>query len=316
MQLDLEPYVRFDAEHVHPTIAGWFPAPAILDHVRTELVREVAQRTDPQRAAAFRLRCPVREIEPQAYMLRELDLGRDGRALAGINFVGMDRRRPFVGVRARSRALKHEAEVARLGERLRDEFAPFQPEAFRVWQCAADDGVAETSAARVDMRIIAGRLGELRTRRPPDTGARLELRPCDANEVYASYEATYARFFEAHPVWRGRIQVETRERLQEAQTQGVLRQAFVDGEPAGFFATLPAQEQALVGYVMLEEILDTPFRGRGLAQPLQRMLFDHIDASADTPVFGHIDGANQASLRTAMGVGRGEVYRTTWIPFQ
>ena len=81
---------------------------------------------------------------------------------------------------------------------------------------------------------------------------------------------------------------------------------------------MPARERALHGYVMLEEILDAPFRGHGFAPVLQRMLLERLaalGADHDAIVFGHIARDNVASLRTALAVGREEVYRTVFLPF-
>jgi len=316
--IDLAPYVRFEAAHQHPRIAAWLSPEAIAENLRAELGEELALRTEPAQAERYRRHCPVAGVAADAYMLRELDLGADGKAMAGIHFVGMDVRRPFVGVFARTQPLATPAALARLARRLRDELAAFQPERWRLWSTQADTAVERAPRARVGMFVVAGRLGELRARPPRPVPIAVALRPCRAAHVYAEYLEVFERFFDAHPRWRGRIQVETEERLAEAEAGGVLRRALVDGAHAGFFAAVPARERALTGFVMLEEILDTPFRGKGLAPTLQRMLLDDLaERSADPSavVFGHIEHDNTPSLRTALAVGRHEVYRTVYLPF-
>ncbi|MDD9939877.1 MAG: hypothetical protein OXU20_02325 [Myxococcales bacterium] len=313
--IDLEPYIRFEAAHVSSTLRRLLPQEQIVDNLRADLDHELTLRTSAARAAQYRTQCPIDGTTHRDYMLREFDLGSDGRVLAGIHFAGMDPRRPFVGVLARTEPLADVDAVRRVGRHLCDAFASFEPQWFRLWDHAADRGLSSIAGVCVDMLLVAGRLVELRALPVPETSASLALRPCRATDIYPAYCAIFERFFAAQPSWRGRIHVESEEALRQAETDGALRRAFVGGEPAGFFAVVPARERALRGYVMLEEILDTPFRGCGLAPALQRMLLDHIDADRDALLFGHIDGANLPSLHTARRVGRKEVCRTVFVPF-
>jgi len=316
--VDLDQYVRFEAEHVHPRIAGWVSPDVIRERLCAELSSEIEQRTELGDAERYRQRCAVQGVHCSEYMLREIDLGDDGRLLAGIHFLGMDVRLPFVGVLARTRALEGPAAIERVTRRLWREFARFQPQRWRVWPSSADSALELTPGTEVDMFVLAGRLDDLRARPVREVTTSVALDACDAGEIHAEYLATFERFFAAHPQWRGRIQIESEERLRQAQTLGVLARALVDGRSAGFFAAVPAAERALTGFVMLEEILDTPFRGRGLAPTLQRMLFDHLAQRGADPraiVFGHIAHSNAASLRSAQAVGRQEVYRTVFLPF-
>lgn len=318
MASELESYVRFEAAQIAVCAAAWLTPEGIAANLHDDLGAELALRSDAEQAERYRLRCPVAGAQAGEYLLRELDLGRDGRMLAGIHFLAMDARRPFVGVLARTQAFADADAVARVGRQLQREFARFAPECWRILVSAEDATLEMIPGARIDVCVIAGKLDALCALTAPQASRPVALEPCVAAEIYLEYQALFERFFAAQPEWRGRIQVESLERLQEAEARGVLARATVAGEPAGFFAVVPAVERALRGYVVLEEILDAPFRGKRLAAPLQRMLIERVaerDHAPDTIVFGHIAHDNHASLRTALRVGRSEVYRTLFLPF-
>jgi hypothetical protein len=315
---EIESYVRFEAAQVDARAAGWLTPELLAANLRDDLGAELALRSDGAQAELYRQRCPVAGADAREYLLRELDLGRDGRVLAGIHFLAMDVRRPFVGVLARTQAFEDGEAVARMGRQLQRAFARFAPECWRIWASPDDATVDAIQGARIDMRVVAGKLDELCALPAPRAPLPVALELCSAVEIYGEYQATFERFFAAHPEWRGRIQVETQERMHEAETRGVLARATVASQTAGFFAVVPAVERTLRGYVVLEEILDAPFRGKRLAAPLQRMLIERVaerGAPPDTIVFGHIALDNHASLHTALRVGRSTVYRTLFMPF-
>ena len=317
LSLDLEPFVRFEATQVGARADSWLAREDSVANLRADLGEELALRSGPEHADRYRQLCPVPGVESDEYLLRALDLGRDGQVLVGIHFLGMDAREPFVGVLARTQPLADPAAVARIGARLQREFARFAPRRWLIWASAHDLALSSTAGAQVDMRVIAGKLDVLCARPAPAAPLPIALEACSAAAIYDEYRELFARFFAAQPHWRGRIQVETLQRMQEAEALGVLARARVGAEPAGFFAALPARERALRGYVVLEEILDAPFRGRRLAAPLQRLLVERIAekaADSDAVVFGHIADGNEPSLRTALAVGREEVYRTVFVP--
>jgi hypothetical protein len=318
LHVELETFVRFEAVQIEARAATWLTPEESAANLRAEFGNELVLHSDPERAERFRQYCPVPGAVSGEYMLRALDLGRDGQLLAGIHFFAMDVRQPFVGVLARTEPLPDRAAVVRVGTQLQREFARFAPRHWRIWVGAHDLGVAATDGAQVDFRVIAGKLSELCARPALAAPLPVALEPCSAATIYPEYQALFARFFAAQPHWHGRIQVETLESLHKAETFGVLARARIAGEPAGFFAALPATERALRGYVVLEEILDAPFRGKRLAAPLQRLLLERIvDHAKDRHaiVFGHIAHGNEPSLRTAFAVGREEVYRTAFLPF-
>ena len=98
--------------------------------------------------------------------------------------------------------------------------------------------------------------------------------------------------------------METRASLASCAEAGGLS-CLRDGERvAGVIAARPSVERGVLAWYMVEEILDTPYRGRGLAPLLQRAFLAGLDRSRSVLVSGHIDAANLPSLRTALRCGR------------
>ncbi len=90
----------------------------------------------------------------------------------------------------------------------------------------------------------------------------------------------------------------------------------VDGEWAGVFAGLPTCEHGLRGYLVVEEVLDTPYRGHGLGPALQRHFIDQLPVGKGDLVFGTIDATNRPSIRTAIKVGRADVGGWSFVPIR
>lgn len=67
---------------------------------------------------------------------------------------------------------------------------------------------------------------------------------------------------------------------------------------------------------VIEELLETPFRGRGFAPAMQRMFLERLADKDDRLVWGTIDARNIPSLRTAQRVGREIVFGNMFFPIE
>lgn len=315
--IDLDPYIAFALRNTHASVLAWCGVERVRACIGAGLADQVERRTDPERAKAFRERCPVRDTDPKDYVLREIDLGPDGRALAGIHFAAMDRDRPFAGIAARTRPIETPEAAERIGRRLERELAAFAPESGWVWQGPLDVGLSRVDAARVDHFLIAAPVGEIRAASPPalPLDLDLELRPTTAEPIYDAYLDMYGRALAERPELAAVIHEESLESLQESAEVGGLVRVDAGRELAGLFASRPEREPPVDGWVMVDEVLDTPWRGRGLAAGLQRRFIDALPAADDAILYGHIGRPNLPSLRTALRVGRIEVGRWVFVPF-
>ncbi|MEE8467623.1 MAG: hypothetical protein V3T22_04170, partial [Planctomycetota bacterium] len=72
----------------------------------------------------------------------------------------------------------------------------------------------------------------------------------------------------------------------------------------GVIAANPTTYRGVSAWSVREELLDAPYRGRGLAKSVQRSMLARLDQNVSPLILGTIYTANQPSLRTALSVGR------------
>ncbi len=113
---------------------------------------------------------------------------------------------------------------------------------------------------------------------------------------------------------RARVHASTEDALNGCAAEGTLFDIEVDGQWAGIMAASRDVDGPLAGHLILEEFLDAPFRGRGLAARAQRCLIDVLPEAPGGLLFGTIDGVNHASMRTALKTGRMDVGGWTFVP--
>ena len=169
-------------------------------------------------------------------------------------------------------------------------FADFAPTAAR-WFDAVPPG-------RADQHLVAERLTALQAAPRPRHFGDLRLRPATA-AVHARYAAMVARL---SPAQRALTAKETPQSLTTCAAAGALFTAEVDGLLAGLIAARPEPLLGLPAWVVVAEVLDAPFRGRGLGPAIQRHLVERLPG--DGWLWGTIAAGNAPSLRTAARVGR------------
>lgn len=262
--------------------------------------------TDDAFATTFHAACPVAGTTPAAYRTRRLEVST-GALLAGIRFRGGSLGFPFVEVLA-----DHPLTPA-IAPLVAAAYAPFQPQAMRAWRLGPQGpDFAAWPGATQDAAYWAGRAGELRARPRPARFAELEVTPLTDLACVPRLEAAYAEFHAACPALARDVTLEDEATLRRALAAGLLLEARVDGEWAGVVAAEPAAYLGLTGWLVVEEILAAPFRGRGLGPVLQRHLVERLPG--DGVLFGTIHHANAPSARTAAAVGREVVAETWWLP--
>ena len=303
---DDEPYVAWAIDGTPDIARATVGEAVVVRCVAEALCDTIRQRTDPAWAEGYRQACPAPGVSAEAYLLRELALGRDARVLAGIHFYGGDVAMPFVGVLAQTRELTDMERLAATGP-LCDAFAAFAPPA--VWWWVGGHPATSAAVGRLvqDQRLLMGSIPELVGHGGEPAEAPFGLR---RDETAASYDA-YVRLFEAfvaaNQSWRGRLARSERDAFEACAGAGGLFVVEHGGRMAGVFAARPGEVHGIPGWLVEEELLGDALRGRGLAPTLQRMALARLDASARPLVMGTIHAANAPSLRTAQRVGRSDV---------
>jgi len=311
--MDLTPFV--DAETGHAVTLRSLTSHEAVDAAwHLQLKQAVAHRmNDLDRAGQYAADCPVPGAEPRDYTLRHIDLGDDGRFLAGIHFLRMDVSRPFVGVIARTMSFEDAAHIRRVSRALTEQLSLFSPES--VWFFQADGAIefslGDYPGGKLDQHLLAARVNDMREATPPGL-ERMEARP-PADGWFQRYSEVYHRFLVTHPHRRDYLSPESEADLLACQQNGALLELWVDGRYGGLIAATPDTRCGVTGSEMWEILLDDPWRGKGLAAACHRRLADHLPE--DGIVWGTVDARNIISRRAAQRAGRSIVGRWWFVPF-
>ncbi|MBK7758715.1 MAG: hypothetical protein IPI35_20425 [Deltaproteobacteria bacterium] len=179
---------------------------------------------------------------------------------------------------------------------------PLAPRALRVE--VAGQLPSERSAS-ADLRIIVGHTRDLVARPAPSTPLRLEQ--ARDTSGYARYAEAFRAFVAADARVGPELWLPDEATFRELVDGGHAYDAHVDGQWAGFIAARAETFIGNDGWIVHEELLDAPFRGRGLAPALQRALVERLHEGRPGLVHGTIHFKNAASLATAKRVGRIDV---------
>jgi GNAT superfamily N-acetyltransferase len=238
-----------------------------------------------------------------------LTLDGFGRVWAGIRFKGGDLNQPFVEVAA-DFALGTDA-LEQLSPMVRATFAVFRPRALMVWRFEAD-GPAPWPTAALDQTYYVAPIAHLRPGDRPAPPTDFRVQRATHLDWYAPLAADHAAFLAAHPLLADEIRFETRADLEACLEAGLLFEAHHGATLAGVIAFDEEPFFGLPGFLVREELLLAPFRGRGLGTWLQRLAAEQLPA--DHLLFGTIHGLNTPSRRTAAANGRVPLLSSYFLP--
>ncbi|MFK7962279.1 MAG: hypothetical protein AB8G96_17345 [Phycisphaerales bacterium] len=312
-----------DAAVLPATVTAWQPAKDIAARRGKDLAEQFSWCTD-ESVAAIRARA-LRLARPEDYLQRVIEV--DGlMALVGIRFVGGDREQPFVELIALARTDGRDAapEAAALRSMVGaaiDSHAVFRPTMARLWRstavgeapdaCPPALGDGPDLRPRMDQVLVAGPPSDMTEHGPTADG--IALVDASADAAMAFLERQYAAFREREPELSQRVPPADLEDFAGCRTAGRLAWWTVDGRVAGLIGVERRPYAGLNGWLVIEEVVDAAYVGRGTAASAQRRLADWLrgDEAGDVAagrgrpvVHGTIDGANNASRRTAERAGR------------
>ncbi|MNS60029.1 hypothetical protein D3C72_930050 [compost metagenome] len=301
--------IRHLAASVSRPLRGWADE-AQLSAGAAEFLKPLWERLDDRElSVAFFGHCPVAGASADDYRTRDLSLDGFGRVWAGIRFKGGDLNQPFVEVAA-DFALDADA-LAQLRPMVSAAFAVFQPRALMVWRVEAG-GPPPGPDAALDQTYYAAPIGRMRSGDRPAPPADFRVRRATHLDWYDTLAADHAAYLSAHPALADEIRFESRADLAACLTAGLLFEAHVGSTLAGVIAFDEEPFFGLPGFLVREELLLAPFRGRGLGTWLQRLAAEQLPN--DHLLYGTIHGLNTPSRRTAAANGRVPLLSSYFLP--
>jgi len=258
------------------------------------------QRTSEfgERFAKF---CPCSGTRFKDYWPREIQLDQDIRLIAGIN----EHHGFFVRIYGQSRMVRAE-EYLSIREELLGYFSVFDPTGVRWWVASGNDAIGGVQEKFDETRLLVGQFAALSPCLPPTIGVMRRLTELDP-AFYDAYVAMYERFYVEAPHMREVVRTEPKESLCQCARSGTLFSYEIDDELAGVFAASPGSEPPISGWCVIEAILDTPYRRRGLAASALFEMLGKLEPTRSQLIFATIAGINQPSLRTAHRFGLQDV---------
>lgn len=228
--------------------------------------------------------------------------GRRGELLGGIRFFGGDRTRPFVDVLAHS----FDDERA-LADCVAAEWAGFAPPFMRL-RVLPQHAAGEVRV--LDQSVHVGRCRQMTT---PDGTAELS-RFSDADEAVALVAERYAALSDDQPDLAANISAAEPDDLRYWHDQGALWAIRVDAQTVGALAVAPGEVEWVTGLVVQEEVIATPWAGRGYAAAAQSTWAAMVARrDPDALLIGTIDRRNTASRLSAERAGRPAVLSTVFV---
>ena len=215
--------------------------------------------------------------------------------VSGLRFRNLDLRFPYVALKANFRV--NEPETARvLRSLVMKTYGEADPRGFTVWeQPGLDLGHAETWSMVV---------GGLTSAPVIEVPKRFELRWEASPEAFFSrLETEYRDWTQENLALARFVRPESFRDLEVSGAKGLLLSLYDDQGWAGVVAGKSSPLFGREALYMIELFLTKRLRGRGLAKVLESQFLTRLKADFEI-VWGHIHRANEASMKTALSLGR------------
>lgn len=286
-------------------VLAWRGPDAVRASLEPWLELQLKRVTDPSFGEAFAQGCPWEGATPADYQQRFVSFP-GGEALVGIRFLGGSPEFRFVDLVV-TRGAEDPESLAAASRAALEACSVFAPQAVRVRQACERTLDPLGWRAEPDQHFLAGRLTDLVTRTDP-LPPELSLEPVSPEDAERFTKPTYAAWAERDPELGAKVRPSDLDELRDCHESGLLAYVLWSGERAGVIGFAQSEDADLVGYLVEEEVIALPFRGRGLAVAAQRLAFQTLATrNSSALVFGTIDAANTPSLKTAERVGRERV---------
>ncbi|MEX2540804.1 MAG: GNAT family protein [Trueperaceae bacterium] len=292
----------------------WYGPAALRTQLAAWLSNEVERLDSEEFSNGFAEHCPVLGATPSDYRNRWLRVPGFGWALTGIRFWGLDLNRPFVAIVASTKLPTDQADLASAVASLRSVYSLFTPKHVRLFLPPRAPLQPVRTGQFWEKRFLAGRIGRLRSTPKPGGYDRLTLSAAPDTSFYPRYQKAFQDLLVTSPQHSEYTRLESEEDLAELTRHGRLFEIFADDRWAGVTAVDRECEEGLLGYWMVEIILESHARGRGLGAAVQRQLIEWLPSAPGETLFGTIDSRNLAAIAAASRVGRTDIGGYFWTP--
>lgn len=244
--------------------------------------------------------------DPLAWANRHVKFADGHWCVAGIRFLGLDPKKPFVHVVATSVPPELDG-LAPYAQHLHNEFADFAPVAIRF------ELPNPPESADVDQWIVAGRVSELRNKPRRPQCEQVRLLPADPQEMVGYADEVLGNVVKQTPEAATWTEAATLPQLQSCAETGALCAVEVGGKRAGVIAAARDDANGMRGFQVYEFLLDDHARGRGLAPAAMQHLCSVLPARRGDTLWGTIHAGNGPSLGNALAVGREKIAAFVWV---
>lgn len=304
---------------LHPQLHAWYSDVELLGQLATGLETELHRVDDADFGAGYRGDVGLEVGAPSDWANRRLDLAAGAWAVTGIRFRGGDLRRPFVDVIATSEHPTPDGLAAVAGAVV-PAYEEFSPTCLRVeapdpggLAAAVEDDSRFGPHCGVDMYVVAGSVDVLLAGPRVPAYDRIMLRRGASGPLAERVADIYRGLGERNPELVLWATPENAESLAECESEGLLFEVVVDGDPAGVVAAVRHDAHGMRGFSVEEICLDDRHLGQRLAPGVMEHLLESLPAEQGDVLWGTIHPDNAASLRNALSVGRTVVGGYAWI---
>ncbi len=268
------------------------------------ILQNWAYYSDPKKSKAAFDYCGVEGAVVEDYCYRCLTCEL-GEMVTSIRFIGGDLSKPAVFIMHKDFDLSSPEEIRKVGRFLKEAYQLFQPKRIR-WYSAMEEKelLEKNSFIEGDLCYFAELVSYLQTLPEPQNYDAVTLVPATSIDWYDQYVASFEELYAARPFFREMARAESREVLEEMRAANLLWEINIGGEWAGIIGVCREEHWLLSGFVVYEEFLMAPFRGKRFAPAIQRQMIDLLDGEGLDMLYGTIHYLNLPSARTAMRVGR------------
>ena len=292
---------------VHPVFGEAIGTGPLHHALREHVQAQVRAESSRDRAARQQQHHPAPGAELDDYLPKVLEIPGLGPSLVALRFKGLRTDAPFVDLLHGSQPLTEPA-LVHLCRATQDIYRRVQPLWLRTYQ-GSHHAQVRVAGTRGDQRLVAGHIPNLRRTALPSPDPTLRVSPCTSPEAtYRHYMSELAAFLAENPAVGAELWPSSQEEFRRLATEGCIRDAWLGDRWAGVIASdCSADFWGILCHVIFEEFLAAHARGRGLAPVMQQRFIADLDVDRSSLVAGTIHATNEASLRTALKVGRIDV---------
>ena len=293
---------------LHPLFAESLGEETLQACLRAHVAERMASAQRRENAERERQHFAAASPHLEDFTPRVVELPESGPVLLSLHFKAQRIDAPFVELLLSAKPLRTEGlrELAGLARRIYDRVQPL-PLFLRLYR---GSHIPELGPGKEpDQRLIAGDLRSIARAARPRAALSAELRSVVSFAgLHDRYRKAFDAFVSDHPVVGAELWPTSLSEFEDLNSTGCVREVWIDDQWAGVIAA--NVEDGFWGipcHVIYEELLDEPFRGRGLAPVLQYEFLQHLDRERSNLVVGTIHALNHASRRTAQRAGRIDV---------